>query len=287
MLRPILAALALISAAPCAAEIPRTGCEAAAELARIHDRYHAVVIDDPKLAARSAAQLLTALPGPLATALAARLAQGGTDVDAERLDRILVAAQSISRDIVMGRPAPMVARAPHRNNVAWLADIVRSTNCVARFPDVGDSEEEATGASLGSAGAFTSTVAQERNLWPLLSAAGIAALLAMLFVARKSRPYRIAEVQRLPRHFTTVAVDVSYETPARGPQGVRLTALDISAGGMKLAWENAPPLGTTLSVRLPQGQRGASVVWSNAWYAGIMFDQHLPEDELAPLISSV
>ena len=183
----------------------------------------------------------------------------------------------------------MVARAPHRDNIAWLPRAGRATGCVPRF-ETAEPDEEADNAqgSLGSTG-HTGTAAASRatNLWPLLSAAGIVALAALVYVVRTSRLYRIAEVERLPRHFTTIAIDVAYETPARGPQSIRLTALDISAGGMKLAWENAPPRGTALSVRLPQGERGASVVWSNAWYAGIMFDQHIPQDELAPLISAV
>ncbi|AZQ68016.1 hypothetical protein EF888_13260 [Silicimonas algicola] len=280
----ILALLALLFTEPATAG---TGCEAATSLARIHDRYHAIVVDDPNLAARSAAQLLAALPGTSAIALAARLPPE-TDLDVERLDRILAAAHSLSRDFVTGHPASMAARAPRRDNVAWLARAVRATGCVPRFETAGPEEEEGAQGGLASTGhTGNAAVSRATNLWPLLSATGIAALAVLVYIVRTSRPYRIAEVERLPRHFTTIAIDVAYETPARGPQSIRLTALDISSGGMKLAWENAPPRGTALSVRLPQGERAASIVWSSAWYAGIMFDQHIPQDELAPLISAV
>ena len=64
-----------------------------------------------------------------------------------------------------------------------------------------------------------------------------------------------------------------------------MTGLDVSAGGMKLAWPDAPPQGTAITASLPTGEKAGSVVWSNAHYAGVVFDQQLAQDEVDVILS--
>lgn len=120
---------------------------------------------------------------------------------------------------------------------------------------------------------------------PLLAALGLLALIGLVAVIRKTRAFRIMQVERLPRHVTTVAVDVSISSPDAGPRAIRVTGQDVSAGGMKLSWQGAFPRGTTVTLRLPIGLKTGSIVWSNAHYAGIMFDQQLAPDELRRLLT--
>lgn len=279
-----LLALALFSAAlparPAAAASDKA-CEAAETLARVHDRYHAVVQGTDDLRARSAAQLHGWLPTLNARGLANLLAEGGTEVDADRLSRILDGARRLSRDLITGTPPTMVGLAPHIENVDWLAETVRASGCLSRFAE----PEQADGAETLSAGTAIGAGGEGQPLFgklvlPLLALLGLGAVAYAVHAIRKSRTYRVMQVARLPRHFTTAVVDVAYETPARGARKEKVTGLDISAGGMKLAWPEAPPRGTLLKIRTPLGERTASIVWSNAHYAGIMFDQVMTEDEL-------
>jgi len=107
----------------------------------------------------------------------------------------------------------------------------------------------------------------------------------VLRIVLKSHRVRAHLVSRLPRHPAQIEFDVHHKDDAGLAVKQRVKALDISTGGMKLRVETPMTQGTPLNLQLTLGEWTASVVWANAHYAGIMFDQMLSEAELERLTS--
>ena len=208
----------------------------------------------------------------------------GPQIDAERMNRIFSAAHRLSRDLITGQKPTMVGLAPHIENVDWLADTIAATGCVESFssPQTVSAPPRTTSKATPPRTKGSNPMSLDIGL--ILAGLGGVALIALIIAFRKTRTYRIMQADRLPRHLTTISVKLSYETPMRGPQSIEVTGLDVSAGGMKLAWPEAPPRGTHLTMTLPVGERTASEVWSNAHYAGVVFDHQLEPDELDLLV---
>ncbi len=279
-LLPLLVAVAATAPAPAQAD----PCDATAIVASIHDHYHAIVAEDADTRARAAARLFAILPELNGSALAHQMSGETVSVDGERMARIFGAATRLSRDLITGDNDTMVALAPHIANVDWLADRIADTTCFDRFAPRPKKTATATVGSSHGASKSDEDGRFRISLGVLLAILGVAAFGTLLWFFRKSRTYKIIRAERLPRHLTTIAVDIDFETPMRGPQSARITGLDVSLGGMKLAWQQAPPRGTELTLHLPPGERKALVVWSNAYYAGIVFEKQLDEDELKTLL---
>jgi|GEM_PF-5186049 len=279
--------IALVTALTIAAPRARASaaCDAATMVAVVHDRYHAVLNENDPIRSRSAAQLFAMLPDLNAAALAVQMTTDQTSADPDRMTRVFSAAYHLSQDLITGAEPAMVSLAPHLSNVKWLAENIAATNCFQTFSadDDGDTDAKA-GKGASSPKKSSDKKGLQINIGLLLALLGGVALVGLVMFIRKSKTYKIMQAQRLPRHLTTISVQVDFETPMRGPQSINVNGLDISAGGMKLAWEDAAPRETALTIKLPIGERTGSVVWSNAYYAGIVFDQRLDADELKLMI---
>lgn len=113
------------------------------------------------------------------------------------------------------------------------------------------------------------------------------ALVAAIFGFRaiqRSVSYRKQVLQRLPRKPISAKSDVTFTTPKGDTAKAQAKAMDFSQGRMKLGWpENDIAQAAKVTVSLPSVERPATIVWSNAFYAEIMFDDHLTQAEVAAL----
>ena len=56
-------------------------------------------------------------------------------------------------------------------------------------------------------------------------------------------------------------------------------------GGMKLNWSQPPGAGTEISVYVSEGTKPAQIMWSNSFYAGVMFSTPLSPEELSAFVA--
>lgn len=254
-------------------------------LGGLHDAYRAMLIETGEERLLAARTLLVLAGDGGGRVFAAHLARAGVKADVDRLSSVLTEARDLARDVLSGGiPPPGVGR--HSANTDWLGSLYLSTGCGGgglapdgrlAAPDLGGRE----GATASPAGAGERIVGLALLAGGVLAGAAVAAVAAW----RIGRTFfwRSRKVERQPRASVALDLDVSFSdgTP---PNWMRVRALDVSVGGMKLAWEGAPPVGSAVTLKLPFGERAGTVMWANAFYAGVMFADFLAEDELGRLI---
>lgn len=257
-------------------------CSAALKLTKVYDNYFQVLTQQGDLRARAAAKLFTFIPEINALALANEME---TEIDPERLQRVLGAAQQLSEYIATGIEVSMVGLAPHTANVQWLGKTIEQTGCLEEFAAHSGPIAVKQRAAAPPPQDFRPAppprrLAEQKSnhrytlmLLAIGVGVGIAGGLGYLLV--KSRKFRNHRVQRMPRHLTTFPVVATYVGEENAKISKSVTAHDISAGGMKIAWESPPQKGAAIRLSLPIGDVSAVIAWSNPFFAGAIFDKNL------------
>ena len=261
-----------------ASSVAHARCEGAAMLGQLHDAYLASLIETGDTRISGARTLLVVVGGKNAAALSRQVRKTGIEIPQERLLDVMQAGAKLAHSILLGDPVPNDLF-QHSRNVDWLGAIVYKAHCqngvLAR--KLRTSEPSKKG------GAFEFPKPNKESL-PVF-AAGLVALVVALalltILVPKSRAFRVFKAARLPRSPFTMEFHLTITDQDGELMQTTATGVDISAGGMKLGWPDGPPAGTAVRVSLPFGERLASVVWSNAHFAGIIFDDVLNKKELA------
>ncbi len=251
-------------------------------LAHLHDSYRAS-IHETGMTRRRAAQTLLVVAGGKPQAFVRQARKSGLKIERDRIEQVMQAATRVAQKALAGLPPPNdLSQAT--SDIAWLADILSKANCINSVSVPVPSAKTAP-PDNPKEDAFL-----EESFDKIVIVIAVAALglVFAVFAYRRSRRYRQNVVQRMPRKPFSAELDLTF-TDVRGDmRQAKVIAMDLSVGGMKLNWpQNDVPPGTTVTVALPTGNRLGSVMWSNAHYAGIMFDEHLTSNDLKSIESPV
>lgn len=269
----------------------QAACEGAVVLGGLHDAYYAMVTGSGGTRQMAAATLLVLAGDRASSRLAAQADLMGLGVPIDRLDGVLSGARELAA-AVLTTPDHRIDRLAHASNIEWLGTLYEQTGCRnslahASLP-VGAASAQSTvnGETSGRVRKSGDTDVIRLIILTVASGAGVAGLVLAVRFVRQTLFFRRHQAERQPRTAISLEIEVGFEDESGTSQRKRLTALDVSAGGMKLAWNDPPGQGTALSLSLPVGERGATVIWSNAFYVGVMFDELLEEETLQTLIEA-
>lgn len=277
---------AILLAALCLGGPAFARCEGALVLGGLHDAYRAMLVEEGVQRLRAARTVLVLLGSGDDDTLAPRIARAGIPVDRDRLKVAVEEARGLAFDVLAGlRPPPGVGA--HSANVDWLGSSYEMTGCrnlLSAGSAAGRATEDGGSGGAPSPKSFRERFADEepsgRTILLIAAAFAVVSFLAALGARQvmKSIAFRKRQVARQPRSPVDFALNVGLTG-----RTVEVRAQDISVGGMKLAWREAPEIGTEVSLDLPTGARAATVLWANAHYAGVLFAEYLSDGELKTL----
>lgn len=257
-------------------------CEAVIVLQRMHDAYLATLTETGQMQLSGARSLLV-YAGGSPKSLIQQLKKADIQIEEDRLTRVIQQAVDVAQIVMTGAPLP-TDTFQHSQNIKWLGNIAHRTNC-KDFVVAADWSGRHSRASSSPPPKYT--LSKLKSNYPIVIA-GVLVLLALAGLGirkyRKSRLFLVRQMDRLPRSPASMTLPATFTDAEGNIQQTTVTALDISTGGMKFDWPDAPPPGIVLTVSLPFGQRLARVAWSNAYFAGIVFDSPLSKREMAQLL---
>lgn len=268
-------------------------CDRAPELKALHDAFRAIESPTNASERRRAAQTLAeTIRQTDVLGLASRLNADGIPVDTARLARDFSHGADIAHATLTGADlAGSLQSARHAERTAHAAGVLRRAGCSQNLEPKSAIDISQAGNGMADDGDVVRSEAPGRPMsdglsLPLQTVLLLAGLLGLAGISfwlwRRSLRFRAAQVDRLPRHPVHVIVGVEFEDPLLPP--ATATSVDISLGGMKLSNSDKLPPGTRLLVDTgiegPAQTIGATVVWSNPHYCGIVFDQMLSEDDI-------
>ena len=288
----LCAAVLLVAASPVFAS---RQCDAAHRLARIHDFYLTLVTEKGTDRTRAAARLYPLIAEEDATSLFKDLK---ADVEFASFSKALASAIELSQEVITQAQFPTQALELHTANISHLAGLVRKTGCMPKGGGRGQGGTTNSQVKVGEDQTPQSALSPDARVQGfrsdafngelpvqtlVLTTAIALAFAICLGLILRSRRLRIYRVNRLPRQETRFSVDFTID----GPEAEKMTrkgqAIDVSLGGMKMKVGMQLDAGARLVLSLPIGDHSASVVWSNAHYAGILFDQNITEPDLLTL----
>ena len=251
----------------------------------MHDSYHALLTEDAThTRAIAANQLLKNVPIHSADSFKDTFAEMSLDIEMARLEKVLVDAFFLARNALSGSSDLSNTPDYHVQNARWLTDTIKSTGCA---PAQGNGRNGPTPLpSLASDEPNQASTDIENNRQRTARASVLIAVLIALIISAtcyaiyQSRHFRIKRIQRLPRH----AVAFKASGDFNGKSGP-IIVLDISVGGAKIECDHPPVAKEPVTLHLPCGTVPASVVWATAFYAGVMFDAQLTDDQLQSVLN--
>lgn len=254
-------------------------CDDAALLARLHDGY-AALVRARNAPAREAALVLLAvdLPAFDAERMARTLRARSIEADTDRLRDVADEAGRLARDRVEDRAGdPGLTR--HSQNLYWLGGLILATGCGDRWSAGTAPGRGGLSARLPAIGAGDAT---DLRFGAAILGAMLAA--AFLFAFFRSRTFRSGQLKRLPRKSVSFpARGLVLDGPKRGlTQDVHV--LDLSVGGAKLAWTDAPEPKTSLTLVMDAYAIPANIVWKNDFYAGLLFEVRITQSDLEKIL---
>ncbi len=262
-------------------------CEGAVMLGALHDAYHATLLDAEATRLNAARTLLVLVGAKDAVTFARQVSRSGVTVSAERLSEALKDAQALAEATLRGQRDESDSFR-HSLHIDWLADTYIASKCQnSRATSSHDAVEPPFAAQKSS---HRPTPARKpRPITDLIHLAlGLSAALAFCLGAYRfyhSLYMRRKRVERLPRSSVDMVIEVTITDETGEMVQKEVKVVDISAGGMKVAWEGAPAAGTTATFTLLSSNRLAQIAWANNFYAGVMFETILKRQELSALIS--
>lgn len=259
-------------------------CGAMQPLVFIHDNYRAMLVGQKSVQASAATQISRDFPLNSAVNFVRAFQSLKLEIDIAHLDSILLDGYLLASRVLGGSRIDIVTHAKHKLNVDWLSGELARTGCFReksigkRAPSVSLMSAEAYTRAL--AASFNSRVSKANIDWRMILGAVVAVVAGIGALAiYKSRAARIARVSRMPRETIALPVKVTHTNTQD-----RIIVLNLSHGGAKVEWEDPPPPGEAFTIELPIGPKAGSIVWSNSFFAGVLFDEHLTLDEFNALI---
>ncbi len=256
-------------------------CEGAVVLGTFHDAYRATLNEHGSNQRNAAISLLFIAGGKDNVMFAQQVARSGVEVSAERLGEVLSDARQFASD-TLSNGAVGDPEFRHGQNVQWLADIFIASGCQNSLATTSRTNVEITPSVPERKEAFQAPEAPSRSHLLIIGGVLVAGLLIAIaaYKVHNSFIMRRRRVERLPRVPIALPIQVSYAFPDGERRQVDVKAVDISVGGMKLSWSQPPGAGTEISVNFSEDAKPAQIMWSNSFYAGVMFSAPLSSDEL-------
>ncbi|NNE86652.1 MAG: hypothetical protein HKN27_01130 [Silicimonas sp.] len=271
-------------------------CQAVADcgrllpLVQIHDAYRAMISAPTDQRPNAADMLSRSIPQLSATYFTKAFQSLGLETDEVRLSTLMLDAYLLAAQMNTGS-VRLSHTQSHEANLSWLmSEIVRS-GCFTK-----EMQPDGNGAGLyeplrgplplttspvsiaADNMTFTKGAFDWRILIMVLAIIAVATLAALVY---RSRPARIARVERLPRENIALLAKAQHDGIEKS-----VVLLDISVGGAKIEWENPPDPSENVVIDLPVGAKPASIVWSNAFFAGLLFDERLTAEEFEDIIEA-
>lgn len=259
-------------------------CEGALFIGSLHDAYRATVLETGKSQMYGAQSLLVLASGQSGASLERSLATTEAEVSEGELSAILADARS-EAERILGNDHSSGLAAKHVMNIESLGNLFLETGC----RDVLSGTSRPAGDTVTPETATASfkirltQTAQRQLLSSALYAVAFIGFAAVIYRALTSFHVRKRRVERMPRTPILLPLEISCESPVGKMSRISVDALDISAGGLKVSWSDAPEPGTSISVDLMAKERPAQIAWSNTHYAGIIFRDMLSDRELKAL----
>ncbi|MDA8585726.1 hypothetical protein N9L47_05560 [Rhodobacteraceae bacterium] len=263
-------------------------------LARFHDVFVHMVTETGQAQSRAASLLQKTLLKIDAEFVVNTLE---TTVDQSRLAQLFTTAQHISIQIITGNTPPDTDFLAALDELDWIGAEIRKSGCIATaLTDQSENIRLAakisaqTSANVNTNASFptryTPKTTSENLTIIARTLAALVSTFCLVYVLSKTRRLRVLRLNRMPRAPIALKFDLIYSAPDSYQTQIDVTALDASMGGMKLKVSKPLPDGAALLLSLPIGQRSASVVWANSYFAGIMFDTELSDTDLKALTST-
>lgn len=256
-------------------------CEGVIVLQRIHDAYLATLKETGQLQVSGARSLLV-FAGGSPKSLRQQIKKAGIQIEEDGLSRVIREAVDLAQIVMTGAPLPLETF-QHSKNIKWLGDIAHRSQC-KDYVVATDWSARQSRISSSPATHFSPDTLKDP-----IAIVGVVVLLGIAVFGikkyRKSRMFLVRQMDRLPRSPTSLTLPVTFTDPEGDIQQTTVTALDLSTGGMKFDWPNAPPPGIVLTVSLSSGEHLARVAWSNAYFAGIVLDSPLSKREVAEILA--
>ena len=263
-------------------------CDNVLTLAFIYSNYMIILTEEGHAQNRAAARLYPTLANMKPMDFAQKL-----EIDEKRWAGVHKDASRLSQGVITGLSYSKHSVASHTNNVDWIFHLLKTSGCdfLKEYGQASGTGSHAhPQASSEKNREISDTSISKRTLtnWATLIAVigGLIGALIGALVIIKGRQFRIQRMQRLPRQLVHIEFDIECADPTAANLVQRVKALDISLGGMKIRVENTLIDGIELILKLPIGDRPASVVWSNTFYAGILFSEQLSQAELNALLET-
>lgn len=260
-------------------------CSGAVMLGGLHDAYRATLAEPVPNRQRAAMALLVLIGTQDAAALARLVAQSGKTIPVNKLEQVLTDAKVLAKATLNGtRSEEPDFR--HGLNVDWLSNAFIASGCQASGPTT--SRSASAYKKLSVSNADEPPRSPSRSWDATLVLYGLTLLSAVLTILGGYKLYtsffmRRHRVERMPRFPISLPLDLTYTDAEGHMREAAVQALDISQGGLKLDWPDPPEQGTLVTLPLLAMQRLGRVSWSNTYFAGIMFDTPLTQQELKSL----
>ena len=257
---------------------PALACTASRQLSELAQSYETLLTADSQRAWQDrAARLSQTLTTTDAATFGRDLDAEGAPADITRIARLFADASNLVNDTWNNR-----ARHAGRTleNLTYADRLLTATNCDTQPLNLLQSDKRGSDATeTANSQAEPPNPAPTlitRLTWPLAAAILMAFLggAAARILRKGTFPKRHSN--RLTRYPAVIPVLVAQKD---GDCELADTA-DISLGGVRLAWKNAPAPGTRLTVDFSEMECAAEVIWSNAHFAGLRFDTQLTDDDL-------
>ena len=266
--------------------VAQARCTGAEVLGGLHDAYRATLLESGETLQQGAMKLLFLAGDQEPTEFSRRVSRAGVELSTDRLSKVLSDGKSLASATLNGTRTDE-DRFRHGLNIQWLADVFLQSGCELSPPILGEDTEQLISMSPSIHPKPGMNVGSSKTgQLLLLLAATLVVLGAVLGIHKLHNSFvmRRRRAERLPRTPISLQVQAAYAYPDGTVRSERVEAVDISLGGMKLNWPQPAPAGAQVTLTTPVGERGAQVTWSNSFYAGLMFETQLTDEELQSLI---
>ncbi|MEM6385760.1 MAG: PilZ domain-containing protein [Pseudomonadota bacterium] len=233
---------------------------------------------------KSARTLLVLIGSQSANSLGTQVARSGVVVDHARLEEAIKDAQALAMAVLTDESDPKTGF-EHGQNIAWLGALYRSTQCAGSLAHTSytPTQDSTARAHLRSVGetADSSSSMKEQPPWVWL-AVGLGAIVTIAggFWLSRAQFVRKSQVERMSRFPISLLLPITFTDPNGEIREAEGEAVDISQGGLKVRWDDPPPIGTLATLSLLGINRIGHVIWANPHFAGVMFETVLTKSEL-------
>lgn len=257
---------------------PAPACSAADELSALHTIYSTLLAGQPVPSAGT--------PSLDIVDIVRRITKEGAPADVSTLARI---SADVSHLVELSRNGPAALElsprvmSRHLDNLKEVRDWIRATSCDVDLPVSAGSPETRRDRDKPLSSQMPYSGQSIRTSRPYLFGLAVVLALAGLIGGGAVLLKHLKRLRDLRQH---TRIPVSFETTflVEGePDDHTARAVDLSLTGLKIETNVALPLRTQVTLSVETLVLPATVVWSNAYFAGLRLSQPLDDETFARL----